>query len=273
MLKTVKYFGALLLVAFAAWTLLSGPARAEESVPPIRALLVTGGGWHDFEAQKEIIADGVSERIHTQWTLDYEAGQRNDFEPTRFQDEDWIEPFDVVLYSIGIGRMPVERQKALTDRIAGAHRETGVPAIFIHNALHFGREVDQWHAFTGLTSRRHTSNRPREVRNLAPDHPIMRDFGDTWKPVTVELYLVEDMSPNATSLADCDDEEGRSHVTYWTHQYGKAPVFGTTIGHDNRAVADPVFLDTLARGILWATGKLDEDGNPLPEYNRSLDTR
>ena len=268
MLTLAKRFFALFLVLS-----IGGQALAEDATQPIRALLVTGGGWHDFEAQKTIIAEGVSERIHTEWALDYEAGKRNDFEPTRFQDEDWIEPFDVVLYSIGIGRMPVARQKDLTDRIADAHRETGVPAVFIHNALHFGREVDRWHALTGLTSRRHTSNRPRTLRNLAPDHPIMRDFGETWRPATVELYLVEDVSPGITPLADCDDEQGRSHITYWTHQYGDAPVFGTTIGHDNRAVADPVFLDTLARGILWATGKLDDDGNPLPAYNRSLDSQ
>jgi uncharacterized protein len=75
-------------------------------------------------------------------------------------------------------------------------------------------------------------------------------------------------------LADCYGERhDRRHATYWTHQYGKAPVFGTTIGHDNRTVADPVYLDTLARGVLWATGKLDDDGNPLPAYNRSLDSQ
>jgi type 1 glutamine amidotransferase len=248
-------------------------AFAADANPPIRALLVTGGGWHDFETQKKIIAEGVSDRIHVQWTLDYEAGKRNDFEPTRFQDEDWIEPFDVVLYSIGIGRMPVEKQKDLTDRIADAHRDAGVPAVFIHNALHFGREVERWAEFTGLKSRRHTSNRPREVRNLAPDHPIMRDFGETWAPATVELYLVESVSPGITSLADCDDEDGQSHIAYWTHHYGDVPVFGTTIGHDNRVVADPVFLNTMARGMLWATGKLDDDGNPLPAWNRSLSSR
>lgn len=268
MLMLAHRFRAFFLVLFVA-----GPILAEEPAQPIRALLVTGGGWHDFQAQKKIISEGISERINAEWTIDHEAGKRNDFEPTRFQDEDWIQPFDVVVYSVGISRMPVERQKALTERVASAHRDTGVPAVFIHNALHFGREVDQWHEFTGLTSRHHTSNRPRELRNLAPEHPIMADFGQTWKPATVELYMVQDVSPGITPLADCDDEQGRSHVTYWTHQYGDARVFGTTIGHANRVVADPVFLNTLSRGLLWATGKLDDEGNPLPAYNRNLGTR
>jgi uncharacterized protein len=126
----------------------------------------------------------------------------------------------------------------------------------------------------GITSRRHESNRPREIKNLAPEHPIMRDFGETWTPATVELYTIEHVGDDVTVLADCYGEgTGKRQVTYWTHRYGKAPVFGTTIGHDNRAVSASVYLDTLARGVLWATGKLDADGNPLPAYNRSLDKR
>ncbi len=249
--------------------LVAGTALAEEAAQPIRALLVTGGGWHDFETQKTIIAEGLSERIHIDWTIDFEAGNLANFSPTRFEDENWIDGFDIVIHNHGLTNLP--DHDALAARIADGHRQSGVAAVVIHNTLHSLRDSDQWHEFMGITSRRHESNRPRELRNLAPEHPIMRDFGETWTPATVELYTVEHVGDDVTVLADCYGERyDRRHVTYWTHHYGEAPVFGTTIGHDNRAVADPVFLNTLARGVLWATGKLDEDGNPLPEYNRSL---
>jgi type 1 glutamine amidotransferase len=48
--------------------------------------------------------------------------------------------------------------------------------------------------------------------------------------------------------------------------YGKAKVFGTTMGHNNSTMEAPVFLDLVARGLLWACGKLDEQGKPLPGY-------
>jgi hypothetical protein len=31
-------------------------------------------------------------------------------------------------------------------------------------------------------------------------------------------------------------------------------------------IESDVFLDTVARGLLWATGKLGDDGKPLPGY-------
>ncbi len=266
MTTTLKSF--LILLA-ALWV--AGPVRADEPAPPIRALLVTGGGWHDFVTQEKLITEGLSERIHIEWTVDHEAGKRANFSPTRFENENWIDGFDIVIHNHGLTSLP--EHDPLAARIADAHRKSGVAAVVIHNTLHSLRDSDQWHEFMGVTSRRHESNRQREIKNLAPEHPIMRDFGETWTPATVELYTIEHVGEGTTVLADCYGEaHDRRHVTHWTHQYGKAPVFGTTIGHDNRAVADPVYLDTLARGVLWATGKLDADGNPLPAYNRSLKT-
>jgi hypothetical protein len=31
-------------------------------------------------------------------------------------------------------------------------------------------------------------------------------------------------------------------------------------------VADPRYLDLVTRGLLWACGKLDDQGQPLPGY-------
>jgi len=45
-------------------------------------------------------------------------------------------------------------------------------------------------------------------------------------------------------------------VVIWTNQYGKARVFGTTYGHSDETFRDPVFLDYVARGLLWAAGRL-----------------
>jgi type 1 glutamine amidotransferase len=38
-------------------------------------------------------------------------------------------------------------------------------------------------------------------------------------------------------------------------QYGKARVFGTTLGHSDETWADPVFQDLLVRGFKWAVGR------------------
>ena len=35
----------------------------------IKALYITGGGYHDFDAQKKILPEGVSKLIEVDWTI------------------------------------------------------------------------------------------------------------------------------------------------------------------------------------------------------------
>jgi len=44
----------------------------------------------------------------------------------------------------------------------------------------------------------------------------------------------------------------------WINQYGKARVFGTTYGHSDDTWRDPNYLNYLARGTLWAAGRLKD---------------
>ena len=41
-----------------------------------RALLVTGGCCHDYAKQKDIISEGISERIPTEWDIFFENDQQ-----------------------------------------------------------------------------------------------------------------------------------------------------------------------------------------------------
>jgi len=59
-------------------------------------------------------------------------------------------------------------------------------------------------------------------------------------------------------------------VVAWTNEYGpnRTRVFSTTLGHNNDTVADARFLDLVVRGVLWATGKLADNGEPAPGYGK-----
>ena len=63
------------------------------------------------------------------------------------------------------------------------------------------------------------------------------------------------------------DTKGTNPVI-WTNQYGKARVFGTTLGHGNDTMQSPEYLDLVTRGLLWAVGKLGSDGKPLADAGR-----
>ena len=57
-------------------------------------------------------------------------------------------------------------------------------------------------------------------------------------------------------------------MVVWTNLYGpkQARVFSTTLGHMNETVADARYLELVTRGVLWAAGKLADDGRPAAGY-------
>ncbi len=84
----------------------------------------------------------------------------------------------------------------------------------------------------------------------------MKGFPTDYKSSKDELYIIEKTWPNTTVLATSKSEKtGDEQPVFWTNQYGKARVFGTTYGHSNETFSDKVFLDTLTRGIVWAAGQ------------------
>ena len=55
-------------------------------------------------------------------------------------------------------------------------------------------------------------------------------------------------------------------MVIWVNTYGAGKVFGTTLGHGNATMQDPVYLDLVTRGLLWTCDKLDANGQPKPGY-------
>jgi uncharacterized protein len=154
------------------------------------------------------------------------------------------------------------------DGIAKAHFE-GVPAMMLHCSTHSCRaaKTDEWRKCVGQTSMSHEKNRDLKVRNVAQDHPVVKGFPKEWLDPKDELYKNEKLWDNFKPLATAYGEDTKKdHHVIWVNEYGKAKVFGTTLGHGNHTMQDPVYLDLVARGLLWACGKLDDSGKPLPGY-------
>lgn len=48
--------------------------------------------------------------------------------------------------------------------------------------------------------------------------------------------------------------DGRTHTIAWTHTYGEARVFATTLGHDGKTEKMPEYRQLLENAVLWVTG-------------------
>jgi type 1 glutamine amidotransferase len=228
----------------------------------IRALYVTGGGFHDFVKQETIVPPGVSERakLKIDWTIDHTAGKSTEVLIERHKNTEWTKAFDVVLYNMSFSHVV---DKEWIERLARAHHDSGVGAVILHGAVHSYRRSESraWGELMGAFSMRHDSQRPLTVETVAQDHPIMRGLPPKWETIPEELYELERVWPAMTPLADAYSVESKKrYPLIWTNTHGKARVFVTSLGHNTEMIANPLYLDLVTRGLLWTARLLKDDG-------------
>lgn len=240
--------------------------RAAEAPRAIKALLVTGGCCHDYKAQKKIIPEGITARANVEWTIVHEGDDR-EHRVSIYEKADWAKGYDVVVHNECYGFV---NDAAFVERIAAPHK-AGLPAVFLHCSSHSYRmaPTDAWREIIGIKSMSHEKRRDLMVKSLKTKHPVMVGFPDEWPSAQDECYKNEQVWPGVTALATSYGEETKKdHIVIWVNTTGGARTFTTTLGHTNATMESPVYLDLVTRGLLWACGKLNEDGTPVKGYGK-----
>ena len=266
---------AVIVSVVAALCLTVAPGAQQNSTPqsgraaaarPIRALYVTGGGFHDFVKMEAILPPAMTERANVTWTIDHTAGKSTDVLIERHKNTDWAKEFDVVLYNMSFSFVV---DVPWIERLVAAHRDSGVGAVILHGAVHSYRRSESraWGELMGAFSLRHDTQRPMTVETVAANHPIMRGVPQKWETIPEELYELEKVWPTMTPLAQSFSiESKKTYPVMWTNTHGKAKVFVTSLGHNTEMIANPLYLDIVGRGLLWTVGHLKDDGTPETGY-------
>ncbi len=221
---------------------------------PIKALLITGGCCHNYHFQSGALTKAVSKKADVNWTIYHQGGTGNDYKAAYYDDPNWAKPYDIVIHNECFAKVT---DTDYVRKITKAHKQ-GVAAMVIHCAMHTYREIeaDDWRKFLGVTSRRHERKTTHKVKNAATNHPAVKGFPENWTTPIDELYVVEKLWPNAKALATTvSEKDGKEHPVIWVNDFEGARVFGTTYGHSDETFSDPVFLNLLAHGFVWAVGK------------------
>ena len=261
-----KFISALcFLLASLLLVVTTAPAaRAADAAKPLRALMVCGGPFHDYEHQKHIVTDGISARANVEFTIVHEGTERTN-RVSIYEKPNWWAGYDVILHNECFGF--VEDNKFI-ENITAAHA-AGVPAVLLHCSVHSYRKgtTDEWRKLIGISSFSHETRRDLDVKVLKADHPVMKDFPATWHDAGDELYKNEKWWPNMLPLAQAYGLDTKTnHVCIWLNTYGKTRGFVTTLGHQNAPMLSEVYLGLITRGLLWACDKLDDAGLPKPGY-------
>lgn len=279
-----------ILAAALALASLAG-LHAAEAPKPLKVLLVLGGCCHDYAKQQYLLSDGISQRANVDIQIEYSAEKGTKPMFPIYEKADWSKGFDVVIHNECAADV---KDQAYIDNILAAHK-AGLPAVALHCAMHSYRKGSfqspmkpdspdaTWFNFLGMQSSGHGPQKPIAITYTDKSHPITKGLED-WTTDKEELYNNvhanggdltanfknwPDAHPLAEGKQDAGDQPGKNHtVVAWTNLYGpnKTRVFGTTIGHNNKTIEDARFLDLVSRGLLWATGKLGDDGKPLSGY-------
>jgi len=239
------------------WMAALGAVRAEEPAKlhegkPLQVLLVTGGCCHNYPFQSAQLTNHVGRRADVRFTVMNEGGTGTRGRIALYDQAEWWKPFDVVVHNECFADTD---DAAYIRRITAGH-QAGTPAVVVHCAMHTYRAAgfDDWREFLGVTSRHHEHQSRYPVRVVEAGHPVMASIPSTgWTTPMDELYIVEKLWPGARALAMSRSEKtGVEQPVAWVNDYRGTRVFGTTYGHSDDTFRDPVFLEMLARGIVWA---------------------
>lgn len=140
--------------------------------------------------------------------------------------------------------------------------------VGIHIASGSERNWSWFHAMIGGLFKRHPAFQQFEIKVINKNHPSTIMLPEIWKKED-ECYFMTELNPDIHILLAADlrtviDTEkeafpdrifGDYFPLAWCHEFEGAKVFYTALGHDDKDYSDPMFIQHLTGGILWALDK------------------
>lgn len=246
-------FLSVILAALLPLAGLGQPAK------PLKALFLTGGGYHDYQKLTPFLTNSLGQRVNMAFDVDFSLA--------RLDNKNFAQAYDVVIYDVCF----VNAEDAQLDNALNAIR-SGKPAVMIHCSVHSFRnspKVHQWEAGVGMRSKVHDAFGPFQTEKMDAASPILAGFPDDWRTPGDELYQTIEFPKGSHALLSAKSPaDGRVHIVCWTQTFGQGRVFATTLGHDMKTTDDPAYLGLLARGLLWACDKLEPDGKAAAGFGK-----
>jgi type 1 glutamine amidotransferase len=237
-----------LLLMAACLLPVSGQEKKAGVPKPLKALFLTGGGYHDYEKLAPHLTKNIGELANVKFDTKFGMDV--------LKDEHFADGYDVVVYDVCFD----EADSAQLENAMRATRN-GKPAVMIHCAVHAFRKsekVRDWENYCGMRSKVHDPYQPFATEKLDKEHPITKNFPDDWKTAGDELYQTIEFLPDSKPLLKVKSpKDGREHIVCWIHNFGKGRVFATTLGHDMKTAESTDYLRLVSNGLLWACDKLD----------------
>ena len=152
----------------------------------------------------------------------------------------------VLIYTTG-GELSKEQEKGLTEFVEG-----GKALVGIHSATDSFKNSDVYWKMLGGQFIGHGGG-TFTVKITGKHHCIVKGM-DSFD-ITDETYCHKFHPESEIVVLMRREEDGEP--ASWVQYYGRGRVFVTGLGHGKPAWDNPAFQETVVRGSLWATGRLN----------------
>jgi type 1 glutamine amidotransferase len=224
-------------------------ADAAESGPAFSVLLFsrTAGFRHDS------IAAGIAAigALGEQNNFRVDAGE----DAKVFTDEN-LARYQVVIFMNTTGEvLDAGGQAALEKFIRG-----GGGFVGIHAASDTGYDWPWYGGLVGTYFLRHPAIQPATLKVVDASHVSTRHLPLEWRRTDEWYDFHHGLDADVTVLIRIDETTyrggrmGADHPMAWYHKYGGGRAWYTALGHTIASYAEPLFLEHLRGGILWAAG-------------------
>lgn len=218
---------------------------------PVRVLVVTGGGYHDFVGNPQLLLDGL--RAETDLHFDGSA-RLGEGAPDAagvlalLAAPDLATRYDaLLLYTQGELGFTDAQQLNLAKAVAN-----GLGIVALHCALD---SHPNWPAGDMLLGARFESHPPFgeiEVTLDIGDHPVSAGLPTSWS-LRDEFYHLRKvkLEDAAVLMTGISPAGGARRPVTWAKSYGEGRVVATILGHGPETHADPRYRRLVAQALRW----------------------
>ena len=225
-----------------------GNLLAEKPLQDIKVLVFTKtNGWEHrsiptgIEALKKLGEDNGFEVTETRWSYYFQ--------------KDTLEKYDVVVFlSTTQDVLKEDEQKAFKEYI-----NNGGGFVGIHAAADTEYDWEWYGQLVGAYFKSHPKQQNALVKVTDKNHPSTAHLPSEWKRWD-EWYNYKNIQPDLKVLAYLDEssyeggENGEKHPIVWYHEFDGGRAFYTGLGHTDESYQDPLFLQHVLGGIMYAAG-------------------
>ena len=170
--------------------------------------------------------------------------------------EDSLKQYAAVVFLNTSGEVLDDVQQADFKR----YIQAGGGFVGVHAATDTEFDWPWYNKLVGAYFTNHPKIQTATLNILDKNHPATNMLENIWKKED-EWYNFKDIYPGINVLITIDENSyegganGDDHPISWYHDYDGGRSFYTAMGHTEETYEDPIFLNHLLGGIIYAIGK------------------